>query len=67
MPYKHNPNTVGLVVFLFFLISSGLKFGIEQVVERAHSEHEPALVAEVQADPAAPQSPEQTVFLSSAD
>jgi hypothetical protein len=31
MPYKLNPDKLGIVVFMFFLVAGGLKFGFERL------------------------------------
>ncbi len=31
MPYKLNPDKLGIVVFMFFLLAGGLKFGFEKI------------------------------------
>jgi hypothetical protein len=39
MPYKLNPDKLGIVVFMFFLIAGGLKFGFERLQAAQH--HQP--------------------------
>ena len=41
MPYKLNPDKLGIVVFMFFLIAGGLKFGIERLQAAQH--HNPEM------------------------
>ena len=36
MPYTLNPEKLGIVVFMFFLIAGGLKFGIERLQAAQH-------------------------------
>ena len=41
MPYKLNPDKLGIVIFVFFLIAGGLKFGFEQL--QAAPQHPPGV------------------------
>lgn len=40
MPYTLNPEKLGIVVFMFFLIAGGLKFGVERLQAAQTHKHE---------------------------